>query len=743
MHCVTSSTFSVLWNGNKLPPFKPTHGLRQGDPLSPYIFILCMEKLSLAINNAVLQGEWEPIRMSASSPPLSHLLFADDVLLFTKAKNSQLRFIKDLFDHFSQASGLKINISKSRAFYSPGVRHQKINNLTSISGIRSTTSLGKYLGFPILNGRPKRSDFHFIIEKMQSRLASWKNKLLNKAGRLTLASSVVASIPTYYMQINWLPQSICAKIDQTTRNFIWKGANDKGVHLVGWKKIALPKYLGGLGIRSAREANICLLGKLVWDLFHNNKKLWVSLFSAKYVAGPNLLNASIKSSSSPTWSSIIRAKNILISGYSWRPGSGTSSFWFSTWSNFGPLGSLAPIIDIHDLHLTVKDVIYNHQRSLMLYTPLPQAVTEFINNINFRFHDDIEDAFIWPHNKNGIYSTKSGYQWLISHNGTNIDSHSWSWIWRKKIPEKYKFFIWLACHNSLPTLSLLHHRQIAASATCSRCGDFEETIFHCIRDCSFSSVIWHHIGFSDPSFFAVSDMEDWIKNGLNSNQGSLFAAGLWWIWRSRNAQCFNNETISLHRLASQIYNSVEDINFCFHQLQPATHLDRHVRWNNNNFNCTILNVDGSCIGSPIRAGFGGLFRNSAGLYLSGFSGFIPTSSDVLQAELTAIHYGITMAIDKGIYELAIYSDSMLSINILTGNSSSFHIHVVLIQEIRDMLSQASFSLHHTLREGNQCADYFAKLGASSDSDIMIHQSPPDDLRPLLRNDASGTLYLRA
>ena len=109
MHCVTSSSLSILWNGNKLPPFKPSHGLRQGDPLSPYLFILCMEKLSIAINKAVLQGDWDPIQISNNKPRLSHLLFADDVLLFTKAKNSQLRVITDLFDRFSRASGLKIN----------------------------------------------------------------------------------------------------------------------------------------------------------------------------------------------------------------------------------------------------------------------------------------------------------------------------------------------------------------------------------------------------------------------------------------------------------------------------------------------------------------------------------------------------------------------------------------------------------------------------------------------------------
>jgi hypothetical protein len=266
MHCVSSSTFSILWNGNKMPPFKSSHGLRQGDPLSPYLFILCMEKLSASINNAVHQGNWEPIHISNGGPQISHLLFADDVLLFIKARNSQLRFVTDLFDRFSHASGLKINLSKSIAFYSSGTPQGKINNITSISGIRSTISLDKYLGFPILKGRPKRSDFNFIIEKMQTRLASWKNRLLNRTSRLALVTSVLSSIPSYYMQINWLPQNICDIIDQTTQNFVWRGFNNKGVHLVNWKKITKPKHLGCLNIRAAREANTCLLGKLVWDM---------------------------------------------------------------------------------------------------------------------------------------------------------------------------------------------------------------------------------------------------------------------------------------------------------------------------------------------------------------------------------------------------------------------------------------------------------------------------------------------
>jgi hypothetical protein len=300
MHCVTSSNFSILWNGNKMPHFKPSHGLRQGDQLSPYLFIICMEKLSVAINTGVLQGNWDPIQLSNNGPRLSHLLFADDVLLFTKAKNSQLRFITDLFDRFSRASGLKINLSKARAFYSAGIPQAKINRFTSISGIRSTTSLDKYLGFPILKGRAKRSDFVFIIEKMQTMLASWKNRLLNKPGRLTLASYVLSSIPSYYMQIVWLPQSICDSIDQTTCNFIWRDNNNKGIHLVGWNKVARPTQNGGLGIRTAREANICLLGKLVWDIIQSSPKLWVDLLSNMYTSGPKIIYATTHPKDSST-----------------------------------------------------------------------------------------------------------------------------------------------------------------------------------------------------------------------------------------------------------------------------------------------------------------------------------------------------------------------------------------------------------------------------------------------------------
>jgi len=283
---------------------------------------------------------------------------------------------------------------------------------------------------------------------------------------------------------------------------------------------------------------------------------------------------------------------------------------------------------------------------------------------------------------------------------------------------------------------------MASSALCSRCGLEDETFLHCVRDCNFSKSIWHHVGFHDENFFLDMEVSHWLKEGSLGHQSFIFAAIVWWAWHHRNLMCLNNEIWTISHLSYNIHSMVDSFNLCFKNNSQIDQVERFIRWNDDNYSCDILNVDGSCMGTPMRASFGGIIRNSAGYYLSGFPGCNNISYDILYAELYAIYQGLILAKCLNIIELVYYTDSLLCINLLKGPPMRYHVYVVLIQDIKDLIGQSNVIVCHTLREGNQCADFYAKLGANSDNELLYHASPPDDLLHLIRMNAVGTLYSR-
>ncbi|CAN1120776.1 LINE-1 retrotransposable element ORF2 protein [Linum perenne] len=284
LECISSSSFQILWNGSCLDAFSPRRGLRQGCPLSPYIFTLCIERLSRMISSAVNFGYWRPIQLVREGIPLSHCFFADDLVLFSEADISQAKVILDILDRFCAASGQSINKDKSKVYFSKNVSRPLSREITSTLGIGSTSDLGRYLGVPILHGRVTKHTYDFILDRMNSRLAGWKAANLSLAGRVTLASSVLNSIPSYIMQTAFLPFSLCDKIDRIIRNFIWgsEGGTRK-VHNVNWETVCKPKKLGGLGLRSAKDLNKAFLMKLVWNLISKPNELWAKVLISKYM----------------------------------------------------------------------------------------------------------------------------------------------------------------------------------------------------------------------------------------------------------------------------------------------------------------------------------------------------------------------------------------------------------------------------------------------------------------------------
>ena len=131
-----------------------------------------MEYLSLKIFEACNAQTWNPIRASRRGPAFSHLFFADDFLLCVEASTSCCLTISRVLENFCYISGQKVNLSKSKAFFSPNVRLANRSSLCDIPRVSSTPDLGRYLGFPLKsNGRNTRES-NFIVEKVQAKLSN-------------------------------------------------------------------------------------------------------------------------------------------------------------------------------------------------------------------------------------------------------------------------------------------------------------------------------------------------------------------------------------------------------------------------------------------------------------------------------------------------------------------------------------------------------------------------------------------
>lgn len=147
MSCVSTTSFQVCVDGELSPSFKASKGIRQGDPLSPYLFVLCMEKFSHLIHCAVGEGKWKHLKASGSGPFISHLFFADDLIMFSKACCSQARILKKCLD-FCNLSSQEVSFSKSMLFCSPNTSRKLARKFSRICGSALTDNLRK---FRILN----------------------------------------------------------------------------------------------------------------------------------------------------------------------------------------------------------------------------------------------------------------------------------------------------------------------------------------------------------------------------------------------------------------------------------------------------------------------------------------------------------------------------------------------------------------------------------------------------------------
>lgn len=141
-HCISSPVMKILWNGESTDPFMQYIGVRQGDPLSPYIFVLCIKRLSQLISLLVDQDVWKSMKLNRNGPPLSHLCFADDLILFGEASLSQTQVIHQCLELFCASSGQQVSNGKTHIFFSKNVHNVRRQEISDVLGFSRTMDPG-------------------------------------------------------------------------------------------------------------------------------------------------------------------------------------------------------------------------------------------------------------------------------------------------------------------------------------------------------------------------------------------------------------------------------------------------------------------------------------------------------------------------------------------------------------------------------------------------------------------------
>mgnify|MGYP004707993145 CR=1 FL=1 len=156
LNCVTTAAYSFNVNGQKVGYVKPSRGIRQGDPLSPYLFLICAEGLSNLMNQRLNSKALTGVKVGKECPMLSHLLFADDSLFCCKASIQEAEQMKGMFAIYERASGQAINYENSAVFFSANTNKDLRKTICPGLGNMKEAASGKYLGLPMMIGRSKQ-----------------------------------------------------------------------------------------------------------------------------------------------------------------------------------------------------------------------------------------------------------------------------------------------------------------------------------------------------------------------------------------------------------------------------------------------------------------------------------------------------------------------------------------------------------------------------------------------------------
>ena len=311
MLCVETSSYSVAVNGNLYGFFPGKCGVRQGDPLSPYLFLICMEYFSRMLGMASQQHAFH-FQPKCAPHHICHLAFADDVLLLCRGDVSSVQILVEQLHAFGRASGLHINAAKSFIYFG-GVGDSLKHTILQASGFSEGSFPFKYLGVPLSPHRLLASQFYPLLHQLETAIQSWMGKNLSYARRLELIGSVLFGMVHFWLNVFPMPESVINRITCLCRTFLWTGTTVKTMSaLVAWKSVCLPKAEGGLGLYDIKARNNCFLVKQLWNIHLKADSIWIRWVHHFYLQNMNIWTVPLQQTSSPLWKSFIKLRDRLL-----------------------------------------------------------------------------------------------------------------------------------------------------------------------------------------------------------------------------------------------------------------------------------------------------------------------------------------------------------------------------------------------------------------------------------------------
>ncbi|GJT49936.1 RNA-directed DNA polymerase, eukaryota, reverse transcriptase zinc-binding domain protein [Tanacetum coccineum] len=304
-----SSRGSILINGSPTKEFQFFRGLKQGDPLSPFLFILVMESLHISFQRVVDAGLFNGINLS-STVNLSHLFYADDAIFIGQWNELNIDTLVRVLECFFRASGLRINMSKSKIM-GVNVEDAKVKIAANKLGCLVLKTPFTYLGTKVGENMHRKHAWNEVVEKVLSRLSRWKLKTLSIGGRFTLLKSVLGSMPIFHMSIFKVPSSILNSLE-VIRSRFFNGHEHKSNKATWfkWNKVLTSKEKGGLGVSSLFALNRGLLFKWLWRFYSQKDSLWTKVIKALYGEDGSLDKVGA-SAARTCWTTIVQEVKVI------------------------------------------------------------------------------------------------------------------------------------------------------------------------------------------------------------------------------------------------------------------------------------------------------------------------------------------------------------------------------------------------------------------------------------------------